>query len=57
MKSWYDPEEDTLNLTLAEKEYWKSVELPDGTILSLEIPNASKVFSGEARKVIERASH
>ena len=62
MKRWYDKEEDIFNIQLKNGQYWKSVELPngvifdlaqDGTILSIEILNASKVFSGETRKVIE----
>ncbi|MDO8556663.1 MAG: DUF2283 domain-containing protein [Nanoarchaeota archaeon] len=62
MKSWYDKEEDILNIELVEKVYWKSVELPsgviidiakDGSILSIEILQASKVFSGDMKKVIE----
>ena len=64
MKSWYDKEEDVLNIELVSKEYWKSVELPngividigkDGSILSIEILQASKVFSGDMKKVIEVA--
>ncbi len=58
----YDAEEDVLNIELNEGTYWKSVELPpdividisrDGKILSIEIIKASKVFSGDNRKVIE----
>jgi uncharacterized protein YuzE len=58
----YDQEEDILNIELQEGKYWKSVELPqnividiakDGAILSIEILKASKIFSGDARKVIE----
>jgi uncharacterized protein YuzE len=64
MKSWYDKEEDILNIRLAEKKYWKSVELPngilldiaeDGTIINIEIWRASKIFFGEVKKVIETA--
>ena len=64
MKSSYDKEEDVLNIKLAAKPYWKSVELPDGvvldiaedgTLLSIEIPNASKIFSGDIKKVIDAA--
>ena len=45
-------------------DYWKSVEMPngvtldiakDGSIMAVEIMNASKVFSGSSRKVIETA--
>ena len=63
-KKWYDKEEDILNLQLKEGEYWKSIELPngvvfdvskDGSILGVEILQASKVFSGDVKKVIEMA--
>ena len=62
--TWYDKEEDILNIELAKKEYWKTVELPnginidiakDGTITGIEILRASKVFSGDIKKVIEQA--
>lgn len=61
MKRWYDKEEDVLNIQLSQKEYWKSVETEgfvidiseDGTIISIEIPHASKIFSGDVRKVLE----
>ena len=64
MKSWYDKEEDILNIQLKEQGYWKSVELPngividiskDGSIISIEILRASKVFSGDVKKVIDAA--
>ncbi len=60
----YDKEADILNINLEDKEYWKSIELPnemvldisgDGSIISIEILNASKFFSGDAKKVIEMA--
>lgn len=60
----YDKKADVLNIDLEDKEYWKSVELPngmvvdiakDGGIVSIEILWASKFFSGDARKVIELA--
>ena len=63
-KTWYDKEEDILNIELAKKEYWKTVELPsginidvakDGTITGIEILRASKVFSGDVKKVIQQA--
>ncbi|MBW3019393.1 DUF2283 domain-containing protein [Candidatus Woesearchaeota archaeon] len=63
-KTWYDKKEDILNIELAKGDYWKSVELPngvvidiakDGSITGIEIPQASKVFSGDIKKVIERA--
>ncbi len=56
MESWYDKEEDIYNIQLEDKEYWKSIELPngividvseDGSIMSIEILRASKVFSGD----------
>ena len=64
MESWYDKKEDIFNIQLQEKEYWKSIELPsgliidlskDGKIISIEILNASDVFSGDTKKVIELA--
>ena len=64
MENWYDKEEDILNVQLKEGEYWKSIELAngivfdvskDGSILSVEILRASKVFSGDVKKVIETA--
>ena len=60
----YDKEADILNIDLENKDYWKSVELPngmvidiakDGSIISIEILWASKFFSGDAKKVIEMA--
>ena len=51
-ETWYD------------KEYWKSIELPngvivdiskDGSITSIEILGASNLFYGDARKVLENA--
>ena len=57
-------EEDILNIELLKKEYWKTVELPnginidiakDGSITGIEILRASKVFSGDIKKVIEQA--
>ncbi len=64
MKRWYDAEEDILNVQIARKSYWKSVEMDngivldvaeDGSIIALEIPNASKVFCGDVEKVISQA--
>ena len=58
-------EEDILNIELKDSEYWKSIELPNGIIIdidkegditSIEILKASKIFSGDARKVIDSAS-
>ena len=62
-ETWYDKEEDILNIELKKGTYWKSIELPDsiiidiakdGTILGIEILKASKVFSGDMKKVIEK---
>ena len=64
MERWYDKEEDILNVQLENKEYWKSIELPngiiidvakDGSITGIEILRASKVFSGDVKRVIETA--
>ena len=64
MEKWYDKEEDILNIQLDKKEYWKSIELSngvvidvskDGAIISIEILRASKVFSGDVKRVIETA--
>ena len=61
---WYDKEDDVLNIELAKKDYWKTVELQnginidvakDGTITGIEILRASKVFSGDVKKVLEHA--
>lgn len=63
METWYDKNEDILNIQIKEG-YWKSIELPngviidvakDGTISAIEILRASKIFSGDVRKVIEAA--
>ena len=64
MENWYDKEEDILNVQLKEGKYWKSIELPngiiidvtkEGSIVSIEILRASKIFSGDVKKVIETA--
>jgi len=64
METWYDKDEDILNIQITEKEYWKSIELPngvvidiskDGSISGIEILKASKVFSGDVKSVIEKA--
>ena len=61
---WYDDEEDILGVRIAKGEYWKSIELPNGIIIDvskegrvtgLEVLRASKVFSGDVKKVIELA--
>ena len=63
-ETWYDKEEDILNIELSKKDYWKTIELPnginidiakDGSITGIEIIKASKVFSGDVKKVIEHA--
>ena len=63
-ETWYDKEEDILNIELVKKDYWKPIELPsginidvakDGTIIGIEILGASKVFSGDVKKVIQQA--
>ena len=62
---WYDKEADILNVEINDKEYWKSIELPngvvvdiskDGSITSIEMLNASKLFFGDAKKIIENAT-
>ncbi len=64
MESWYDKAEDILNIQISNDEYWKSIELPNGIvidigknghIIGIEILRASKVFSGDVRKVIKTA--
>ena len=64
MEEWYDQEEDVMNLELSSGDYWKSIELPNGIVIDLykkgkikaiEILRASKIFSGDAKKVIEMA--
>ena len=66
MEQWYDQEEDILGVRLQEKRYWKSIELlngividvsKDGSVIGIEIPGASKIFSKDTRKVIESAEH
>lgn len=61
---WYDKKEDILNVQIQDKEYWKSIELPngividvtkEGTIAGIEIMGASKIFSGDVKKVIQVA--
>jgi uncharacterized protein YuzE len=64
MKKWYDEEEDVVGLQLSKADYWKSVELPNGVvidiskegqIIGIEIHNAKKVFSGDAKRVLQLA--
>lgn len=61
---WYDKEADVLDIELDDKEYWKSIELPNGVIIditkegditSIEILNASKLFFGDAKRIIDSA--
>jgi len=62
MEEWYDKEEDILNIEINRGEYWKSIELPNGIIIDIdkkgkikavEILRASKIFSGDVKKVLE----
>lgn len=63
MENWYDEVEDVLNIQISDKKYWKSVEVggvvvdvaKDGSIISIEIPQAKKVFTGEIKKVLDVA--
>ena len=64
METLYDNKEDILSIQLSNEAYWKSIELPngvvfdvakDGKITAIEILRASKVFSGDVKKVIELA--
>ena len=66
MEEWHDKEEDMLNIELNSGEYWKSIELPNGIVIdidkkgkikAIEILKASKIFSGDAKEVIETAAH
>ena len=65
MEEWYNKEEDILNIEINDGEYWKSIELPNGItididkngkIKAIEILRASKVFSGDVKKVLEMIS-
>jgi len=65
MEEWYNKEEDILNIEINNGEYWKSIELPNGItididkkgkIKAIEILRASKVFSGDVKKVLEMIS-
>ena len=64
-ETFYDKDEDILNVQLKESGYWKSIELPngivvdiakDGTIVAIEFNKASEMFSGDRKKVIEAAT-
>ena len=63
-ETWYDDDEDIMGINLFKGDYWKSVELPngividvtkDGRIMSVEISNAKKIFSGATKKVLQVA--
>ncbi len=65
VETFYDKDEDILNVQLKESGYWKSVELPngvivdvaeDGEIVAIEIIKASKIFTGDLKRVIESAT-
>ena len=62
MENWQDEDEDILGIHFQDKEYRKSIELPngividiskDGEIIGMEIFKASKIFSGDVKKVID----
>ncbi len=66
MEQWYDKEEDILGARLDDKDYWKSIELPngividvskEGSIIGIEIQKASNIFSGDVKQVIESAKN
>ena len=66
MENWYDSEEDVLGIHIVDEKYWKSVELPNGIIIDIsreghiigiEVLRASKIFSGDIKKVIDAASN
>ena len=65
VETFYDKDEDVLNIQLKGSGYWKSVELPngvvidiskDGTIVGIEFVMASRIFSGDLRKIIDAAT-
>ena len=65
VETFYDRDEDVLNIQLKESGYWRSVELPngivldiaeDGTIVAIEIVKASRVFAGDLKRVIKAAT-
>ena len=65
VETFYDKDEDILNVQLKESGYWKSVELPngvvidiskDGTIVAIEFIRASETFSGDLKMIIEAAT-
>ena len=63
MEMWYDKEADVLNLQL-KNTCWASIELADGIVLditkdgaiaALEILHASKIFTGNTKRVLSAA--
>ena len=63
-KTWYDSEEDILSIEINKGKYWKTIELEsginidvskEGNITGIEIARASRIFSGDVRKVIDLA--
>ena len=61
---WYDNEEDVLGIQLADKKYWKSIELSEnaladisrgGEIVGIEILKASDSFKKDAPLVVSKA--
>ena len=65
VETFYDKDEDILNIQLKGSGYWKSVELPngvvidiskDGAIVGIEFVMASRIFSGDLRKIIDAAT-
>jgi uncharacterized protein YuzE len=64
-ETFYNKEEDVLNIQVKDSDYWKSIELPngiivdmarDGSIVAIEVIRASEVFVGDLKKVIEAAT-
>ncbi len=62
---WYDSEEDVLGIQVANKKYWKSVEVSknvvvdlteDGEIIGVEIFQAKQHFKKDAPLIVARAS-
>lgn len=62
---WYDSEEDVLGIQLANKKYWKSVEVSksvvvdlseDGEIIGIEIFQARQRFKKDAPLIVSRAA-
>lgn len=62
VETFYDKKEYILNVQLKESGYWKSVELPngvivdvaeDGGIVAIEIIKASRIFTGDFKRVIK----